>query len=74
MNVLRLRACFAVLVFALSVLVTIAPVRMANLITRRRVAEVGDLSFTLFYRLVALVGALASLYLLIGDLWHIAHP
>ena len=74
MNVLRLRACFAVLAFALSVLVTIAPVRMANLLMRRRIAEEGDLSFTLFYRLVAIVGALASLYLLVGDLWHIAHP
>lgn len=47
---------------------------MANLIVRRRVAEVGDLSFTLFYRLLAIVGALASLYLLVGDLWHIANP
>ena len=74
MNALGLRACVAVLVFALSVLVATAPVRMANLILRRRVAEPGDLSFTLFYRLVAIVGALASLYLLTGDLWHIAHP
>jgi uncharacterized membrane protein YGL010W len=72
-NVLRLRACLAVLVFALSILITLAPVRMANAILRRHVAEVGDLSFTLFYRLVAIVGAIASLYLLIGDLWHIAH-
>ena len=74
MNALRLRACIAVLVFALSVLVATAPVQMANLILRRRVAEEGDLSFTLFYRLAAIVGALASLYLLVGDLWHIAHP
>lgn len=73
MNVLRLRACLAVLVFALSILITLAPVRMANANLRHHVAEVGDLSFTLFYRLVAIVGAVASLYLLIGDLWHIAH-
>ncbi len=72
--VLRIRACFAVLVFALSVLVAVAPVRVANTLMHRRVAEPGDLSFTLFYRLVAIVGALASLYLLLGDLWHIAHP
>ncbi len=71
---LRLRACAAVLVFALSVLATIAPVRTANMLMQRRVAEEGDLAFTLFYRLVAIVGALASFYLLVGDLWHIAHP
>ena len=74
MIVLRIRACFAVLVFALSVLVAVAPVRVANTLMQRRVAEPGDLSFTLFYRLVAIIGALASLYLLLGDLWHIAHP
>ena len=73
MNVLRLRACFAVLVFALCILVAIAPVRVANLIMRRRVAEEGDMSFTLFYRLAAIIGSIASLYLLIGDLWHIAN-
>ena len=73
MNVLRLRACFAVLVFAFCILITVAPVRIANLLMRRRVAEEGDLSFTLFYRLAAIVGALASLYLLVGDLWHIAN-
>ncbi len=73
MNVLRLRACLAVLVFALCILVAVAPVRLANLIARRNIAEDGDLSFTLFYRLAAIVGALASLYLLVGDLWHIAN-
>ncbi len=72
MIVLRLRACLAVLVFALCILVTIAPVRLANLMLRRRVAEPGDLSFNLFYRLAAIVGGAASLYLLVGDLWHIA--
>lgn len=74
MIALRLRACSAVLVFALCILVAVAPVRIANFILRRQVAEEGDLSFTLFYRLVAIVGGLASLYLLLGDLWHIAHP
>ena len=74
MIALRLRACCAVLVFALSILITMAPVRVANILMQRRVAEEGDLAFTLFYRLVAIVGAIASFYLLIGDLWHIAHP
>lgn len=74
MIALRLRACCAVLVFAFSVLVAVAPVRVANILLQRRVAELGDLSFTLFYRLVAIVGALAALYLLAGDLWHIANP
>ncbi len=72
MIALRLRACFAVLVFALCILIAIAPVRVANLLLRGGAAEEGDLAFTLFYRLAAIVGTLASLYLLIGDLWHIA--
>ncbi len=74
MIALRLRACCAVLVFALCILVSVAPVRVANLMLRSRVVEEGDLSFTLFYRLAAIVGAAASLYLLIGDLWHISNP
>ena len=74
MIALRLRACCAVLIFALCVLVTVAPVRVANFLLRRPVARIGDLAFTLFYRLVAIVGSLASLYLLLGDLWHIANP
>ncbi len=74
MIALRVRACFAVLVFALCILVAIAPVRVANFLLRQPLIEDGDISFTLFYRLLAVVGGLASLYLLIGDLWHIAHP
>ena len=70
----RLQACFAVLLFALCTLVAVAPVRMANNIMRRRVAEEGDPAFTLFYRLAAIVGCIASLYILVGDLWHIANP
>ena len=63
----------AVLVFALWVAIVVAPVTMTNFILRYRAAEDGDLYFELAYRLIAIVGGAAAGYILIGDLWKLAH-
>lgn len=70
---LRFAACLAVLLFAFCVLAVADPIRTANLLYRRRVAEPGDLFFTLAYRVIALVGAVITLYILTVDLWTLAH-
>ncbi len=73
MNHLRLGAACAVLTLALCILVAVDPVALANSILRRPFADRGDPAFTLFYRWVAIVGAMTSLYILAGDLWTLAH-
>ncbi len=72
MNQTRIAAGFAVLTFALCVLIAVDPVTMANTILRREFAQRGDPAFTLFYRWVAVIGAVVSLVILIGDLWSLA--
>lgn len=70
---LRIETMLAVLVFALCVAITVAPVTMTNFILRYRAAEEGDLYFELAYRLIAMVGGAIALYILVGDLWKLAH-
>jgi hypothetical protein len=69
---LRVEALLAVLVFALCLPAAVAPVQVANMLFRRRIAEEGDPAFTLFYRVVAITGAVACSYILVTDLWQIA--
>ena len=70
---IRFETMLAVLVFSLCVAIVVAPVTMTNFILRRRAAEAGDLYFELAYRLIAIVGGAIALYILIGDLWTLAH-
>ena len=69
----RFGALFAVLVFALCTAVVVDPIRMTNVILRRDVAQPGDLTFTLAYRAFGLLGALVSFFILVEDLWQLAH-
>ena len=73
MNHLRLGAGLAVLTLALCILIAVDPVTMANSILRRPFADAGDPAFTIFYRWVAIVGAMTALYILVGDLWTLTH-
>jgi len=71
---LRVETCMAVLIFSLCVAIITDPIRMANFLYRHRIADEGDLFFTLAYRLIALVGAAFALYILTADLWALTHP
>lgn len=70
---LRYESLIAVLILLLCVAIAVDPVRLANFLYRRPIAEKGDLFFILAYRLIAIVGALIALYILIVDLWRLAH-
>ena len=70
---LRYESLVAVLILSLCVAIVADPIRVANFLYRRVIAEEGDLYFTLAYRLFALVGALIALYILTVDLWQLAH-
>ena len=70
---LRYESLVSVLILSLCVAILADPIRVANFLYRRIVAEEGDLYFTLAYRLIALVGALIALYILTVDLWKLAH-
>ncbi len=70
---LRYESLVAVLILSLCVAIVADPIRVANFLYRHRVAEEGDLYFTLAYRLIALIGALVALYILTVDLWQLAH-
>ena len=70
---LRYESLIAVLILSLCVAIVVDPIRVANFLYRRPVAEDGDLFFTLAYRLIAIVGALIALYILTVDLWQLAH-
>lgn len=70
---LRYESLVSVLIFSLCVAIVADPIRVANFLYRRIVAEEGDLYFTLAYRLIAIVGALIALYILTVDLWQLAH-
>lgn len=69
---LRFESCISVLVFSLCVAIITDPIRVANFLYR--IAQQGDLFFTLAYRLIAIVGAAFALYILITDLWTLTHP
>ena len=71
---LRFESCIAVLIFSLCVAIITDPIRVANFLYRYRIAQQGDLFFTLAYRLIAIVGAAFALYILTTDLWTLAHP
>lgn len=73
MTHIRFATGFAVLTLGLCILIAIDPVTIANTLLRRPFAQPGDPAFTLFYRWVAIAGALAALYILVGDLWTLAH-
>lgn len=70
---LRFESCIAVLIFSLCIAIITDPISVANFLYRRRVAEEGDLFFTLAYRVIAIVGAAFALYILIADLWTLTH-
>ncbi len=70
---LRYESLVSVLILSLCVAIIADPIRVANFLYRRVVAEEGDLYFTLVYRLLAIVGALIALYILTVDLWQLAH-
>ena len=70
---LRYESLVAVLILSLCVAIVADPIRVANFLYRRPIAEEGDLFFTLAYRLIAIVGALIALYILTVDLWQLAH-
>ena len=70
---LRYESLIAVLIFSLCVAIVVDPIRVANFLYRRPIAEDGDLFFTLAYRLIAIVGALIALYILTVDLWQLTH-
>ena len=70
---LRYESLVSVLILSLCVAIIADPIRVANFLYRRVVAEEGDLYFTLAYRLIAIVGALIALYILSVDLWQLAH-
>ena len=69
---LRYESLVAVLILSLCIAIVADPIRVANFLYRHRVAEEGDLYFTLAYRLIALIGALVALYILAVDLWQLA--
>ena len=70
---LRFESLLAVLIFSLCVAVVTDPIRVANFLYRSRIAEEGDLLFTLAYRLLAIVGAMIAFYILAEDLWTLSH-
>ena len=70
---IRFETCIAVLIFSLCVAIITDPIRVANFLYRYRIAQPGDLFFPLAYRLFAIVGAAFALYILLTDLWVLAH-